>query len=240
MRPWVRLADIFSRRLLYLDDARFVNSYPPWPPKVSWANVDVHLRRQRKATAPDWKGAAALAVLCRFTEPVCLRADVLPCSPQGGGLSMCQDVDECSSQPCKHGGTCIDSTSSPAGKVSTQRYECECVNGYTGTSPSAQTSQHHACVGAAWHDTHVSASQAQAASASPPRYSQTRAPQGVPNALTGRTTQKIVWTIIFIVCLVTFCNRSRPEISINRSHVLSSPFPQVYERAMPSRRPVLS
>ena len=35
------------------------------------------------------------------------------------------DVDECSSNPCENGGTCIDGIN---------EYSCQCVAGYTGTN----------------------------------------------------------------------------------------------------------
>ena len=35
------------------------------------------------------------------------------------------DIDECASDPCQNGGTCVD-------KIN--RYNCECEDGYTGTN----------------------------------------------------------------------------------------------------------
>jgi len=37
---------------------------------------------------------------------------------------MCLDIDECGSNPCENGATCIDAVDS---------YTCSCVAGYTGT-----------------------------------------------------------------------------------------------------------
>ena len=38
---------------------------------------------------------------------------------------MFVDIDECSSNPCTHGGTCHDGVAS---------YSCTCISGYTGTN----------------------------------------------------------------------------------------------------------
>ena len=34
------------------------------------------------------------------------------------------DIDDCDSNPCKNGGTCVDLVNG---------YQCQCVDGYTGT-----------------------------------------------------------------------------------------------------------
>ena len=43
------------------------------------------------------------------------------------------DIDECSSSPCKNGGTCTDHVN---------RYRCTCAAGYTGANCNAGTCEH--------------------------------------------------------------------------------------------------
>lgn len=47
------------------------------------------------------------------------------CEPGWTGPECSTDVDECSSDPCRNGGICIDQLNS---------YYCQCLPGYTGKS----------------------------------------------------------------------------------------------------------
>ena len=45
-------------------------------------------------------------------------------------LSQCIDIDECASNPCMNGGTCIDEVNS---------FSCSCIPGYTDSTCSIGT-----------------------------------------------------------------------------------------------------
>lgn len=53
------------------------------------------------------------------------------CEPGWTGLECSTDVDECSSDPCRNGGICIDQLNS---------YYCQCLPGYTGNHSIRESS----------------------------------------------------------------------------------------------------
>ena len=59
-------------------------------------------------------------------------------------LPTCLDVDECASQPCLHGGTCVDSRTDFT--VGANMFVCKCLSQYAGTR--CATLVLHPCVSA--------------------------------------------------------------------------------------------
>ncbi|XP_061441668.1 cubilin [Rhineura floridana] len=87
-------------------------------------------------------GCVALSSICQIQNP-CLNGQCLAtvsgyncvCDPGWTGANCTENIDECSSNPCQHGGSCTDAVNG---------YSCECTNSWTG--PQCQTPQ-QACGG---------------------------------------------------------------------------------------------
>ncbi|XP_053215446.1 cubilin [Podarcis raffonei] len=87
-------------------------------------------------------GCVALSTICQTQNP-CLNGVCLTtvsgyncvCHPGWTGANCTENIDECSSNPCQHGGSCTDAVNG---------YSCECTSSWTG--PQCQTPQ-QACGG---------------------------------------------------------------------------------------------
>ena len=82
----------------------------------------------------------ALFVTSRFEQP---GGYYCTCEPGWTGPECSIDVDECSSDPCRNGGICIDQQNS---------YYCQCLPGYTGNQLIRKLS-HEALLAKFYHNT---------------------------------------------------------------------------------------
>jgi Notch-like protein len=67
---------------------------------------------------------------CIYTTPGYYRCDCAAGYLSSNGGLLCDDFDECGSGPCLNGATCQDSTTER--DIRADRYQCLCVDGYTG------------------------------------------------------------------------------------------------------------
>ncbi|XP_067326675.1 cubilin [Anolis sagrei] len=82
-------------------------------------------------------GCVALSNICQTQNP-CVNGQCLVtisghncvCDPGWTGANCTENIDDCASNPCQHGGTCTDRVNG---------YSCECTSSWTG--PQCQTSQ---------------------------------------------------------------------------------------------------